>query len=444
MTSGSILKKICIFAAPCIAGNVLQNLYTLIDSVIVGQAIDAKALVSVGATGSLVSLFTNTIIGLMSGFSVTAGKNFGGKNTAALKKVFSHSLFVTFAISLLLTVFGTLFSRDMLTLMQTPAEILDDATKYLEVIFLGISATVFYNFLCEMLRALGNSKEPLLFLFIASVIHIIMILVFCCLFDMGIIGAALSTVLSQAVAVFMCVYYIAKKVPEFKLSSSDFAFDGKILTECFRIGIPMAITNFIVNFGVMILSFVTNKIGTDYVAAYSSASRIGYIITTPLFGFATAASYFVSQNLGAGKIDRIKEGVRKTNILSTAVNSVLFVISIFTVRPLLSFILKGDEFAVDVGYLYFAIRCTSMFVLSFAAIYKNVLTGLGRPLFPTISGFMEIAVRYIIPITLSQRLGFVSVPLTDAVTWIMLAFFLAPAYFYEIKKLEKSMNKSAA
>lgn len=444
MTTGSILKKICIFALPCIIGRVLQNLYSLIDSVIVGQAIDATALAAVGATGSIISLFTETVIGLMSGFSVTASKHYGAENKAAVKKVFSHSLIVTAAVSLMITVFGALFSRQMLTLMKTPAELMDTATLYLQIIFLGISTSVFYNFLCEMLRALGNSRQPLFFLFYASVIHILLIFLFLYAFDLGVVGAALSTVLSQAAAVLMCVLFIFKKVPDFKLARSDFKLSKKTFNECFKIGIPMAITNFVVMFGVMILSFITNTIGTEYVAAYSCASKIGYIITTPLFGFASAASFFVAQNLGAGKLDRVIEGVRKTNLLATGVNCVLFVISIFTLRPMLSFILKGEEFAVEAGMLYLIIRCIAMFILTFAAVYKNVLNGLGCPFFPAISGFLEIAARFIIPISLSKPLGFASVPLTDAITWMMLALFLTPAYFYEIKKLKKARSRAQA
>lgn len=437
MTEGHALKKICIFAGPCILTRVLQNLYTLVDSAIVGQAIDQQALAAVGATSALISLFTDTIIGLMSGFSVTAGKRYGQKNAEGLKKVFSNSLLVTFAVSLLITVFGALFARDMLVLMKTPADILEDATLYLRIILIGISTSVFYNFLCEMLRALGNSREPLLFLVISSVVHLLLILLLTCVFRLGIVGAALSTVLSQAMAALMCVFYIIKKVPQFAIAGKDMKPERKTLAECLRIGIPMAITNLVVMFGGIILSFITNQIGTEYVAVYSCASKIGYIITTPVFGFATAVAVFASQNLGAGKLERVKEGVRKTNRLVTAINVVLFVIFFFAAQPLLAFLLDGGE-TVAAGVMYLRIRCTAMFILTFAAVYKNVLNALGRPMFPTISGFVEIAARYVIPLLLAAPLGFLCVPLTDALSWLILTLFLAPAYWYEMKRLKCS------
>lgn len=440
MTDGNILKSIWRFAAPCILTRVLQNLYTLVDSVIVGWAIDQTALAAVGATGSLISLFTDTIIGLMSGFSVVAGKRCGEKNEAELRRVFANSLLVTFLASAVITVGGFFLSRQMLTWMKTPEDILDAATRYLQIIFLGIATSVVYNFLCEMLRALGNSREPLIFLVISSVVHILLILLFTGVWGMGVEGAALSTVLSQLVAALLCVWYIVRHVPDYALSARDMRPSGKTMRECLHIGVPMAVTNFVVMFGGIILSFVTNKIGTEYVAVYSTASRVGYIVTTPIFGFATAVSVFASQNLGAGKLDRVRTGVKQTIALVTGINVFLFLLLFFTSEPLIQVLMGAGATAIDAGVTYLRIRCTAMFVLTLAAVYKNVLNALGRPLFPTISGFLEIGVRYIIPLVLAPVLGFLSVPLTDAISWLMLAVFLMPAYFVEVRRLQNKVK----
>ncbi|NLE12079.1 MAG: MATE family efflux transporter [Clostridiales bacterium] len=444
MTSGSILKKICIFAAPCILGRVLQNLNNLVDSVIAGQALDMNALAAVGATGSIIGLFTDTIIGLMSGFSIIAGRRCGSGDHAGLRKVFANSLIISAGAGLFVSLFGALLARGMLSLMKTPADIIDGATVYLTIIFMGMWTTVFYNFLCEMLRAIGNSRTPLIFLIISSAVHFLLLLVLLFVFDLGIVGAALSTIISQAGAALMCALYIKKKVPEFRILPGDMKPDREVLGECLRIGIPMATTNFVVMFGVIILGFVTNRIGTDYVAAYSTASKTGYIITTPIFGFATAASVFVSQNLGAGRLDRIKEGVRKVLLLITAINAVLFTVMLFAARPLMSLMIDGGSVAVDAGVLYLRVRCTAMFILTLAAVFKPVLAALGRPLFPTISGFIEVAVRYIVPLTLTPLLGFAAVPLTDAIIWLILAVFLTGAYIFEFNRLTRSHAASNA
>lgn len=435
LTEGKVLKKITVFAMPCILSRVLQNLYTLVDTLIVGQAMDSSALASVGSAGSLISLFTDTVIGLMMGFSVVAGKRFGAGKRDELKKVFANSLILAFGASVLITVFATLFAENMLSLLAVPSALMDNAVLYVRIIFIGISTSVFYNFLCEMLRAVGNSKQPLYFLIFSSVIHIAMILLFDFVLDLGVVGAGLSTVLSQACAVWLCFGYIKKNVPDFVISKSDLVPDRAVLAECLHIGIPMAVTNFVVSFGVIILSFITNKIGTEYVTAYSCASRIGYIVTTPIFGFAAALSVFASQNAGAGRLDRVREGVRKTCLLVTAINGLLALFMFFATRPMLTAVINDSETAVDAGVMYLAIRCTAMFVLTFAAIYKNVLIGLGKPRFPTVSGFIEIAVRYAFPIAFASRVGFASVPLTDGVAWLVLAAFLAPAYYYELHRM---------
>lgn len=441
LTSGSIVKHLYKFAWPCILGRILQNLYTLIDSVIVGQAVDTGALATVGVASSIISLFTETVIGLVGGFAVTAGKKYGSTDEEGVKKVFAVSLRITIVVGGAITILGIILSRTMLKWLQTPSDIIDSANVYLTLMFAGIITSVFYNFLCEMLRALGFSKEPLIILVISSLLHIALIFLFVFGFNYAVVGAAFSTILSQAFSVILCIIFIKKKVPQYRIKLEDLKPDKKIFRECIHIGIPMAATNFVVTFGVIILSFITNGIGIQYVAAYTCASRIGYIVTTPIFGFASAVSVFVAQNLGAGKIDRIKNGVKMSNVIVTIINIVLFIIMWFITKPLLEWFLIGDKVAVDAGVMYMRTRCTAMFILTFAAIYKTTLNALGKPMFPTISGFAEIAVRYIFPIITSAHLGFACVPLTDAVTWLMLALVLSVAYFFEFSKISKCFKK---
>ena len=433
MTEGKILKKICIFAIPCILTRILQNMYSLADAAMVG----AESLVAVGATGAIISLFNDSLLGLVSGFSVVAGNQYGAGNFERLKKVFANSLILTAVISIVISALGAVFSYEMLSLMQTPREIVGEAGKYMIIVFAGMWSAAFYNFLGEMLRAVGNSLASLVFLVVSFTAHIFLNIVLLFVFETGVVGVAASTVFSQIISAVLCVLYINKKAPFFKLKPSDINPDKEIIKECLRMGIPTAVTNFVVMFGVIILSFVTNKMGTEYIAGYSCASKMGYIITAPLFGFATAASVFVSQNMGAKKFDRIKEGVRKTIIFTTAVNVGLFILTKIVARPILNALLSGETVGVEAGKLYLDIRTVSMFWLTVAAVYKSVTVALGKPFFATLSGFLEIAVRYIVPITLATSLGFAAVPMTDAITWLMLAIFLVPAYMYEFKKVTK-------
>lgn len=434
MTEGNTGKIILRFALPCVLANVLQNVYNLVDSALMGAAQSTMALAAVAASGSVMTLCVSTITGLMNGFSISAGSAYGGADSDKLRKIFSASLSLSIVIGLLLSVGGTFASRGILLLLRTPAEILDDAATYLRVIFLGIWATVFYNLLCEMLRAVGNSKIPLRILAAASVLHLVLIWLLVIRLKRGVAGAALSTGLSQLFAAALCAVYIARKVPCFHLHGKDWLPDPRTVAECLRVGLPLALMNFVVMFGVILLQFVTNKIGAEYVAAYGCASRIGYILTTPVFGLATAASVFAAQNLGAGRIDRIRDGLRKTILFASAANAVIFCYSLFLARPTLRLFLRDSETAVEAGVTYLRIRCSSAFVLTFAAVYKSVLSGLKRTLFPTLSAGVEIAIRYAVPIFFSEALGFFVVPLTDGAAWAVLALFLFTGYRFEMKK----------
>lgn len=440
MTEGNILRKIGIFAIPCILTRVFQNLYNLIDSAMVGQVFGVASLAAVGIAGSIMSLFNDTFLGLVSGFSVVAAKKYGAGDSAGVKKTFVNALFITSFFGVAFSLIGAVFAKEMLLIMQTPQENMAEAQRYITIVFLGMWSAVFYNFFAEMLRAVGNSKMPLMFLIFSFVFHALLNVVLLFVFDAGVAGAAFSTVISQVASVVLCVVYTDRKISCFRIKKEDIKIDFESVRECMRMGIPMAVTNFVVTFGVIILSFVTNKMGTEYIAGYSCASKIGYIITSPLFGLAAAVSVFVSQNVGALKFDRVKEGVRKTLIFVTLVNAVLFLLTKLIERPLLSYLLSGDEVGTEAGLLYLDIRICAMFVLAFAAVFKNVTSSLGKPFFPMISGFLEIAVRYIVPLTLTSVIGFAAVPLTDAITWTMLALFLTPAYIYEFNKLKKGAD----
>ena len=437
MTQGSIPKAVVRFAVPCILVNVLQNLAVLADSAVMGSAGGMLSLAAVGACGAIVSLFTSTALGLASGFGVAAGKAFGAGDTAKLRRVFASALFVDCLVTLAVTLFGAVFSRLILTWMQTPAELLDDAAEYLTVIFLGIGATFFYDLLGELLRAVGNSRAPLCFLIVSFALHLLLLWVFVFRVGLDVTGAALATVLSQAVAVLFCAVTIKARVPALTLSRADLRPDRAVLAEGLRVGLPMALTNFVVAFGVIILGFVTNGIGTRYVAAYSVASRIGYILTTPLFGFASTGAVFASQNLGANKPARIRKGLLTVVGMALASSFAVLLLILFAARPLVARFLPADPVAVDAGVLYLKIRCTAAFALSFAAIAKSALVGLAKPFVPTLSGFVEIAVRYVFPLSVAPFIGFAAVPLTDAVIWLILALMLTPTLIHTVRKLMK-------
>lgn len=441
MTEGKILRQIIIFAIPCILGNIFQNLYNLADTAIVGQLIGINSLAAVGVTGSVTSLCTTTIVGLMSGFSIVAGIKIGGEQIAETKKVFANAFFIVIAAGFALTAAGVVFARKILVLMNTSEELLEEATVYLIGIFSGIITTMFYNFFSEMMRAAGNSKMPLIFLGISSALHIAINYLFIAAFKTGVLGAALSTVISQGISAVLCFVYMYKYIPCYKIKREDIKLDSAIIRECLKVGIPMATVNFVVNFGVLILQFVTNGIGTEYVAAYSGASKIGYIYTSPITGVATALAVFASHNLGAGNLKRIKTGTKKCIIMLFGVNTAIFLFSVLFSKYILRFIAGDAQNVINSGNLYLTVRVLSGFALIPAVCYKTLLPALGRTKFVTISGFMEVAIRFISPSLLINTFGFVGVPLTDTLTWCMLALFFIIIYPFEVRKVERDLSR---
>lgn len=437
MVNGNIVKSIVSFALPCIWIRVAQNLFPLLDSFIAGKLLNLDSLSAVGLAGSLYSVFIDTFIGLLSGFAIIAGKKCGAGEKETLTSVFRHSLLAACVLGLAVSVLGITFLEPMISLLNTPANLVAYTKQYLTVLFIGLIPNILYHFTGEMLRAVGNSRTPLHLLLISFAVHLV--LLYPLTKGFGIAGTAWATVLSYAIAAIIGALYIHKKEKAFRFSFHRFQMEAGVLKECFSIGLPMALTSLVVMLGVLILGFVTNRIGSDYVAAYSAASRVGYIMTTPIFGFAAALAVFVTQNLGAGQLDRIRLGVRKIMVLVLIGNVCIAAAVFLTAKPLLQYILEGSATAVRAGCLYLAIRCLSMFILTPAAIYKSVLPALGRPFFSTLSGFLEIGVRFVFPLLFSQALGFAAVPLTDTLTWLMLALLLGGAYAYEFRQIQKDM-----
>ena len=436
MTKGSMIKGITKFAIPCILIRVIQNLYPLLDALIVGKVLDLNSLSAVGVAGSLYSLFNETLLGLVSGFAIIASRKFGAEKRAEVPAVFFNTLLLSTVLCGAVTVLCLGFSEKMLFLLRTPPELMNCAEEYLSVLLWGLLPNMLYNFTGEMLRAVGESKQPLWLLIISSLLHLALLYPLTAAW--GVRGAALSTVISYAVTVLLAFAYIFKKIPAFHLPVRSMQPDRRVMQESLGIGMPMALTSFVVMLGVLLLSFVTNGIGTEYVAAYSTASKIGYIMTTPIFGFATALAVFVSQNFGAGEYARIEKGVRQTMLLVMGVNACVAAVLLALIRPILTSVFDGNTTAIDAGCLYLYIRAASMLVLTPAAIYKSILPAIGKPLFSTLSGFIEIGVRFLFPMLLSHLLGFSVVPLTDSFTWCMLAAMLMISYHFEFGKCKKA------
>ena len=398
MLQGNISKSLVKFALPCILMRIIQNIYPLIDSIVVGKVLDTNSLSAVGIATSLYSLFNETFLGLVSGFSIVASKKIGARDHKSVSAVFLNSAAVSLIVSAAFSIVGILFSENMLLLLNTPNALMNTAREYLTVLLLGLILNVLFSWISEMLRAVGNSKMPLILLLVSTVLHLL--LLYPLTREFGVIGTALATLISYLISDILGILLIKRSVPQFNILSvkNEVKLNGQTVKECLKIGVPMALTNLVVMVGVLILSFVTNNIGVAYISAYTVASKIGYILTTPIFGFATAVSVFVSQNFGARSYKRIESGVNFSLRLVGVINACIFLLVIFFSKAFLGFMLNNDKTAVQAAYLYLCIRCASTVVLTPAAIYKNILPAIGKPLFSTVSGFLEIGMRFLFPL----------------------------------------------
>lgn len=310
MTVGSPSKIIWNFTVPIFIGNIFQQFYSMVDTVIVGKFVGTKALAAVGSTGTINFLILGFLMGMTAGFTVLTSQRFGAGDMAGMRKTVGSAAILSAAVSILMTVVSMAFMKPLMILMHTPEDIFDDAYAYIMIICAGIVAQVLYNILAGILRALGNSKTPLYFLIFSALLNIVLDLVFIIVFHLGAPGAAYATVISQGVSGILCFVYIIRKVPMLRLSRSDFKPDGHLIRTQLAIGFPMALQFSITAIGTMMVQSALNVLGSIHVAAFTTANKIEQIISQMYVALGTTMATYSAQNMGAGKVMRIRKGFR--------------------------------------------------------------------------------------------------------------------------------------
>ena len=311
MTQGSPVKHILLFSIPLLIGNVFQQFYSMVDTIIVGRFVGVDALAAVGSTGSLVFLINGFALGLTSGFSVMVSQRFGANDEKGLRKAVSSSVVLCAALVVILTTTSLIAAKPLLHLMNTPDNIFNDAYIYVAIIFAGIVTTVAYNMMASILRALGDSKSPLYFLIISSILNIVLDLVFIINFKMGVAGAAYATIISQGVSAILCFIYILKKYAILKLSRKDYNVKKSMYIKHLKIGIPMALQFSITALGLITVQGALNVLGSTVIAAYTASSKALQLVMQPAVTYGVTMATYCGQNLGAKRYDRIKDGVNK-------------------------------------------------------------------------------------------------------------------------------------
>lgn len=430
MTSGKPIKLIWNFTIPLLIGNLFQQLYNMADTFIVGRTIGVHALASVGSTGSIIFLILGFANGLTAGLAIPLAQRYGAKDYLGVKRSFYVSILISAVVAILLTILSMVFCRQILEVMQTPAEIIDGAYDYLMVIFAGIFSSMAFNLLSNIFRSIGDAKTPLYFLVIACIMNIILDIVFIAGFGMGVEGAGYATVLSQIFSALACILYIWKKIPILRLNSKDYVAESSDVREHVRISFPMAFQSSIIAIGAIIIQITLNQLGATAVAAYTAAQKIDQVAILPMMSFGVTMATFVAQNYGAKKYDRIWRGVRDCIKLSlTFAISVGIILNVFSPIFIRAFVGVGHEEVVELGAIYFITNGTMYSLLSLLFIYRYTLQGVGKTFTPTVAGIMELCMRAFAAVVLSNLYGYTGATMANPLAWLGSLIPLMIAYY---------------
>ncbi|WMJ90009.1 MATE family efflux transporter [Anaerocolumna sp. MB42-C2] len=441
MTTDKPMKLMIGFTIPILIGNIVQQLYYVIDSIIVGQYLGVNALAAVGSTGSLTFLVIGWVMGMTGGFAIIIAQRYGAKDIKGVRHYVAMSYYLCIIMAVVLTVGLLAANRWILTVMNTPEEIMEDTYRFIRVIFMGLTATIAYNNLASILRALGDSKTPLYFLVLSSIVNIILDYLFIAGLSMGVEGAGYATVISQALASLLCFIYMAKKFPILSLNKEDAYFSGKSVKRLIGMGTPMGLQFSITAIGTMMVQVALNGLGPIYIAAFTACGKIQNIITQPFPSLGASIATYVGQNTGAGRMDRVKEGVRAGIIITLICSAVSMVaVLVFGDSLIRLFITDNSGGVLEKAKVYFYAVAGFYPALGFIYVYRNSLQGLGYGLLPMLGGVFELFARVLVILILAKPFGYVGICFANPVAWVSALIPLIPAYYYRMKKLNGNVN----
>lgn len=444
MTKGSPMGLILGFSIPLLFGFLFQQFYSLVDTVIVGRFLGTENLAAVGSTGSVNFLIIGFCMGICSGFSIPISHKFGAGDYSGMRRVVANCIWLSIAFAAVLTVLTTILCRPILVMMKTPENILEGAYTYIWIIFLGIPTTFLYNMTSGVIRALGDSKTPVIFLVMASFINIGLDLFFIINLQMGVAGAAWATVISQGVSGLCCLLFMIKKFEILRIQKGEWGFDTHLCGSLCGMGVPMGLQYSITAIGSVILQSATNSLGSDSVAAVTAAGRVSGFLACPFDAMGSTMATYGGQNVGAGKLERLGTGLKSCVMLGAGYSVIAFVIAFFAGEPLARLFLDADQVAIigDVR-LFLIINTLFYFPLALVNIVRFLIQGMGFPTFAILAGVFEMIARSLAGIFLVPVIGYMGVCLGSPIAWLFADAFLIPAYIHVRKVLEKRKNGAA-
>lgn len=419
MTEGSPVKLILAFSAPLLLGNIFQQLYNLVDSTVVGRFVGANALAAVGAPGTIMALTLCLCFGLTNGAGIIIAQCFGAKNYNQLKATIGALICIISITALVLMIIGIAGAPFFLRLVSTPDEIINDAVLYMRIVMIGAPFSMAYNGASAILRNMGDSKTPLLMLMLSSFLNIVLDLIFVLAFGMAVMGVGIATVVSQAVSAAACIIYMRRYKNELHLDGLKIRFNRRCSKQIFKTGVPTALQSCMISLGTLSVQRLINSFGTQAVAAYTASTKIDSVAIMVVVTMGMSLAVYSGQNIGAGKIDRIKSGLYKTLALVLTYCVIMAVVMIFFGNNLLRIFLDPSEAgeAVSIGTQYLRIIGIAYFMAGIMRCYLNVVHGTGDVNISMLTGLAELAFRIIASYVLVKPLGLTGLWIAIPISW---------------------------
>lgn len=441
MTTGSPFQLILGFSVPLLLGFLFQQFYNLVDTIIVGKFLGVDALAAVGTTGSINFMIIGFCMGVCSGFAIPIAHKFGAGDYVGLRKYVANCVWLTIVFAAVMTLVVTLLCRHILVWMRTPADIIENAQRYILVIFLGIPATYLYNMLSGIIRSMGDSKTPVIFLTLASFINIGLDLLLIVVIPLGVVGAALATVISQAVSGILCLLYMIRKFEILHIQREEWKPELHYMISLCNMGIPMGLQYSITAIGSVILQSSVNTLGSRAVASITASSKIGMFFCCPFDALGATMSTYGGQNVGAKKLERIGQGLKSCVLLGAAYSVIAFFVLLFFGEQLaMLFIDAGELDLLQNVKLYLLIVSAFYFPLALVNIIRFLIQGMGFSRFAILAGICEMAARTLVAFLLVPKFGYVAACFASPVAWVFADAFLIPAYYRVMGKLRKMFS----
>ena len=447
LTTGKPARLLLNFTAPVLLGLLFQQMYNFVDTAIVGRYLGTQALAAVGSTGSVNFLIVGCCTGICSGFGIPIAQAFGARDETYMRRCVANSIYASAFISVVMAVLTALFCRPILTLMSTPADILDDAVAYIWIIFACIPVTVAYNLAGCVLRAVGDSKTPVVYLVVASAVNVALDLFCILVLKMGVAGAALATVISQAVATVGCLWTIRRHFPVLQLNWEEKRPDVPLMLHLTGFGVPMGLQYSITAVGSVVLQSAVNCLGTEAVASMAAGAKVNSLFFCVLDAMGTTMATYAGQNMGAGRLKRVREGLRSAFFLGLAYCALAFAAQLVTGRGLISMFVDAGESpkVVEQAYTFLLWNGGTYVLLLLVSIFRFTIQGMGYTRVAMIAGAFEMAARTLVARLLVPVLGFTGASMANPAAWLAADIFLVPCFYmaYRKEQLRCQTQKSA-